>query len=111
MNHKFNISDLAASKIKDQLVKRNSPNANLRLGVKGTGCLGYSYFIEYDDSEPKVTDLIFNLKDVTIVIDKKSIVYLNNSVLDWRQSLMEHGFHITNPNASSSCGCSKSFSI
>jgi iron-sulfur cluster assembly protein len=107
----FNLSKLAGEKIKDQLEKRGTPNSSLRLGIKGGGCSGYNYVIKFEDQEPKEKDLVFNLEGVTLIIDKKSIIYLNGSTLDWEKSLLKQGFKFVNPNEKASCGCGHSFSV
>lgn len=104
------ISPLAAQKVKEQLDKRGTPNAYLRLGVRGSGCSGFSYVLQFDDSL-KSTDLIFTLNEVSILVDKKSIIYLNGSTLDWEQTLIKHGFKFVNPQEKSRCGCGESFSV
>lgn len=105
------ITAAASEQIKKQLVDRQTPNAYLRLGVKGGNCAGFSYIIQFDDEQPRDRDITFNIQDVQIVIDKKSILYLDGATLDWHSSLMKRGFSITNPNETSRCGCGKSFSF
>lgn len=107
----FNLSKLAGEKIKDQLIKRGTPNSSLRLGVKGGGCSGYSYVIKFEDQPAGEKDLSFVIDGVTLLIDKKSIAYLNGSTLDFEQSLLKQGFKFVNPNEKSRCGCSESFSV
>lgn len=109
-DYKIFISEEAAEQVKLQLIKRGSPNAYLRLGVKSSGCIGFKYHLEFEDNlESK--DLLFNINGVSILIDKKSILYLNGSTLDWERSLMNHGFKFINNLEKSRCGCSKSFSV
>ena len=109
--YKFSISEEASKQIKLQLQKRDNPNCYLRLGVKGAGCSGYSYVLQFEDSLPKERDYIFTEYDIKVVIDKKSILYLNGSMLDWEKSLLNQGFKFINPNEKSRCGCGISFTI
>lgn len=110
-NYKVFISAKAAEQIKIQLQKRGTPNAYLRLGVKGSGCNGYSYSLQYEDSSPRDKDLIFNLDGIKVVIDRKSILYLNGSTLDWEQTLMSSGYKFINPQEKTKCGCGESFTV
>lgn len=109
--YQLSLSLLAAEQIKKQLVKRGTPDAYLRLGLKGGSCNGFSYVISYDDGPPQPKDLLFELQGVKLLVDKKSIVYLNGCTLDWEKNLLNQGFKFINPNEKSRCGCGKSFSI
>jgi len=101
----------AVQEIKSQLAKRETPNAYLRLGVRGSGCSGFTYAIQYEDTDPKERDIRLDIEDIKILIDPKSAAYLDGSTLDWKSSLMEQGFDFINPNVASQCGCGKSFSV
>ena len=105
------ISEKAAEAAKLQLEKRNTPESYLRLGIKGGGCSGFSYVLMFEDDPPKDRDLVFEQHGVKIVIDKKSIVYLNGAILDWEKTLLKQGFKFINPNEKSSCGCGHSFTV
>ena len=94
---------------KAALTKRGTPEAAVRLGIKGGGCSGFSYVIEFEDSAPRDRDRVFEFDGVKVVIDKKSLIYLAGSVLDFEQTLMRQGFKFLNPNVGSSCGCGTSF--
>lgn len=110
--YQVSISLKAAEQVKQQLVKRGTPNAYIRLGLKGGGCSGFTYVLQFEDTEPKENrDIVFVENDVRIVVDKKSLVYLNGATLDWEQSLMKKGFKFVNPNEKSSCGCGHSFNV
>ncbi|MGD0675302.1 MAG: iron-sulfur cluster assembly accessory protein [Polyangiaceae bacterium] len=110
------VSPKAVDAIARQLAKRGTPEAGLRLGIRGGGCSGFSYVIEFHDGAPRVRDRVFDhvASDgarVRIVVDPKSLIYLNGTVLDWEQSLMRQGFKFVNPNEKSGCGCGSSFSV
>ena len=109
--YQVSISELAASQVRKQLEKRGTPNAYLRLGLKGGGCSGYTYVIQYEDTAPKETDKTFQSNGINIVIDPKSILYLNGCTLDWEKNLLKQGFKFINPNEKTSCGCGHSFSV
>jgi len=109
--YNISISPKAAEQVKNRLVKRGTPESYLRLGVKGGGCSGFSYVIEYEDNPPRDKDLIFEMEGIKLVIDKKSILYLNGSILDWEKTLIHQGFKFSNPNEKSTCGCGTSFTV
>lgn len=106
----FDLSTSALNKVKD-IIDMDSLKPNLRVGVKGSGCNGLSYHIEFTDQEPKEKDLIFNISELIILIDKKSIIYLNGAILDYENSLLNQRFVFRNPNEKSTCGCSMSFNV
>jgi iron-sulfur cluster assembly protein len=93
---------------KKALERRGTPEAGLRLGVRGGGCSGVSYAIEFAD-KIRSKDNVFDFDGLKVVIDPKSLVYLRGSVLDYEFKLMEHGFKFRNPNVKGGCGCGESF--
>jgi len=108
-NYQINITPEAVKQIKNQLIKRGTSDSALRLGIKGSGCNGYSYVIMFEDNPPKDRDIVFNIEDVQVIVDKKSILYLNGCTLDWEKTLMQQGFKFINPREISVCGCGSSF--
>lgn len=100
----------AIEKAKLALMRRGTPDAALRLGVKGSGCSGLAYIIEFSDTHRKA-DHCFDFEGLKVVIDPKSLVYLRGSTLDYETKLMQHGFKFINPNAKKSCGCGESFDV
>ena len=108
----FNIflSESAIKQIKFQAEKRNTPQAAFRIGLKSGGCSGFYYHLDFEDNPPKDKDLIFNFDGITVLVDKKSIIYLNGFTLDYKDSFLHKCFMFNNPNAKSSCGCGSSFS-
>jgi iron-sulfur cluster assembly protein len=92
------------------LHKRGTPEAALRLGVRGGGCSGVSYAIEFSD-KVRARDNVYEFDGLRVVVDPKSLVYLRGSVLDYAIELMQHGFKFQNPNEKSNCGCGESFTI
>ena len=92
------------------LERRGTPDAALRLGVRGGGCSGASYVIEFADAI-RGRDQVFEFEGLKVVVDPKSLVYLRGSVLDYEVKLMSHGFKFRNPNEKKGCGCGESFGI
>lgn len=82
----------------------------LRVGVKGGGCSGLSYVMDFD-TETTESDEVVNLPDLKVVIDKKSLLYLIGTELQYSSGLNGKGFEWVNPNASRTCGCGESFSL
>jgi iron-sulfur cluster assembly protein len=105
------VTPKAVEAIRRQLTKRGTPESSLRLGIRGGGCSGFSYVIEFHDGEPHARDRVFTYGDVRVVVDPKSLVYLNGAVLDWEQTLMRQGFKFLNPQEKASCGCEHSFTV
>lgn len=88
-----------------------TPNTHfLRVGVKGGGCSGLSYAMDFDDV---ITDMdeVIDLNVMKVVVDKKSVLYLYGTQLEYSDGLNGKGFHWVNPNASRECGCGASFAI
>jgi iron-sulfur cluster assembly protein len=83
---------------------------NLRVGVKGGGCSGLSYVMDFDD-ETTDMDEVIDLGSLKVVVDKKSVLYLFGTELQYSDGLNGKGFHWVNPNASRTCGCGESFSL
>ena len=83
---------------------------NLRVGIKGGGCSGLSYTMDFDD-KIEATDEVVQADGLKVVIDRKSLLYLYGTQLTYSDGLNGKGFQCENPNASRSCGCGESFSL
>lgn len=101
------ITEHAAQEIIKQRTKRGTPDARIRVGVRGGGCTGFSYVFEWAD-EVRATDKEFTAFGAGIVVDPKSLVYLAGLQLDFIRGMMGHGFKFNNPNAKGACGCGES---
>jgi len=106
----FSVSDGAAARIKVLLEQRNTPQAGLRVAVRGGGCSGLAYVIEWAEG-PKERDKIFEKNGIRVFVDPKSYLYLMGSELRYEESLMASGFKLENPNVKTACGCGESFSV
>lgn len=104
-----NLSEAAVKQVKQLMAQQNLENVFLRMGVKGGGCSGLSYSLEFD-SEIGPHDKTFDVDGIKVVCDAKSYLYLNGTTLDYVTQGLTGGFTFTNPNAKSSCGCGTSFS-
>lgn len=98
----------AVAEVKRLLAKRGAPDMGLRLGVRGGGCSGLSYVMDFAE-EPEKTDKVLDYDGLRVFIDPKSFLFLNGIELDFNSGITNHGFQFRNPNAKSSCGCGLSF--
>ncbi len=107
-----NVTPRAAQQIKAQLGRRaqSNPLSGIRLGVKGGGCSGMSYVIEFCDS-PRSKDQLFEVEGARIYVDPKSLIYLNGTTFDFVDTFQQKGFKFVNPQVRSECGCGESFSV
>ena len=103
------LSESAADRVSTYLEKRGQ-GAGLRLGVKTSGCSGLAYVLEFVDVIDE-NDEVFEEKGVTVIIDKKSLVYLDGIELDFVKEGLNEGFEFNNPNMKGECGCGESFSV
>ncbi|WP_448213794.1 iron-sulfur cluster assembly protein IscA [Colwellia sp. MEBiC06753] len=103
------MTDAAHERVSSFLANRGK-GLGLRLGIKTTGCSGLAYVLEFVD-ELNEDDEIFNINDVNIIIDGKSLVYLDGVELDFVKEGLNEGFKFTNPNAKGECGCGESFNV
>lgn len=105
------VTDTAKKKIK-KLLEQRGKGVGIRLGVKTTGCSGLAYTIEYVDhydSEPGVTN--FAQPEFVVLVDAKSLAYLNGMTIDWVRNGLNEGFDFSNPNERDRCGCGESFRV
>lgn len=85
------------------------PEMCLRVGVAGGGCSGFNYRLGFDKEFDEKADTRYDCHGVSVVIDKKSALYLDGTTIDWFESIERRGFTFENPNAVKSCGCGSSF--
>ena len=107
-----NVSDTAAQQLLNIFIEENKdPKENyVRVGVKSGGCSGLSYILDFEEKASE-SDKIVESNGVNLLIDKKSLLYLIGTTLEYSSGLNGKGFHWTNPNAQRSCGCGESFSL
>ena len=105
------VSESAKSKILNVIQEEGGDeNSFLRVGVESGGCSGLSYKLTFD-KELKPDDRVFEDKGVKVVVDRKSILYLAGTELDYSGGLNGKGFSFVNPNATRTCGCGESFAV
>ena len=103
------LTESAADRIQSFLDNRGK-GVGLRLGVKTTGCSGMAYIIEFAD-EIDSDDNVFEDKGVKVLIDPKSLIYLDGTEVDFTKEGLNEGFKFNNPNVKDSCGCGESFTV
>ncbi len=103
------LTDAAADRVKTFMDNRGK-GIGLRLAVRTTGCSGMAYVIEFAD-ELDESDVVFEDNDVTVVVDPKSLVYLDGTELDFGKEGLNEGFKFRNPNVKDECGCGESFTV
>jgi iron-sulfur cluster assembly accessory protein len=103
------LTDNAASKVKELLDAEGEPELALRVAVRPGGCSGFQYEMFFD-GDVAADDQKASFGLVTVLVDPASAQLLEGATLDYKNGLQDAGFHITNPNASRSCGCGQSFS-
>jgi len=103
------ISETAARKIRTLMSKQGISEGGLRVGVKGGGCSGLSYTFSWEKQQRLGDDVFEGPDGAKIFVDKKSLLFLNGTTLDYDTALLTQGFVFHNPNAKSTCGCGSSF--
>jgi len=103
------LTPVAADKVKELLAQRGTPTIGLRIGVRGGGCSGNSYYMEFCETEG-AGDEVVDSNGVKLVVDLKSMVLLGGTEIDYVEGLMGAGFKFNNPNVRHSCACGESFS-
>lgn len=106
----ISITESAAQHVRDFTGKAETDEVSLRVAVKGGGCSGLTYDLSMD-AQLLDSDKIIEEHGVTILIDKKSYIFLAGTVLDYSGGLNGKGFIFSNPNAKTTCGCGTSFSV
>ena len=103
------LTDVAVERV-SSFLKNRKKGVGIRLSVKTTGCSGLGYGIEYADNT-NFDDEVFATKDIKIVVDAKSLIYLDGSEVDFVKDGLNEGFVFKNPNAKAECGCGESFTV
>ncbi len=103
------LTDAAADRVKTFMDNRGK-GVGLRLAVRTTGCSGMAYVLEFAD-EVDDNDVIFEDNDVKVIVDPKSLVYLDGTELDFGKEGLNEGFKFKNPNVKDECGCGESFNV
>ena len=104
-------TDTGAQKVKEFLASQNADVATsgLRVGVRGGGCSGFQYQLAFD--ERRDGDIVFEDNGLQLLVEPKSLPYVDGSVIDYVDSLQGAGFQVNNPNVVAACGCGSSFRV
>jgi iron-sulfur cluster assembly protein len=103
------LTEAAASRVK-QFLDNRGKGMGLRLGVKTTGCSGMAYVIEYADALEE-GDVVFEDHGIKVIVNPRSLVYLDGTELDYAKEGLNEGFKFNNPNVKDMCGCGESFNV
>jgi len=103
------MTERAADHVRSCIAKRGK-GIGLRLAVRTTGCSGMAYVLEFVD-EIAANDSVFEHNDIKVVVDQKSLVYLDGTELDFAREGLNEGIQFNNPNVKDECGCGDSFNI
>jgi iron-sulfur cluster assembly protein len=101
----------AAAFVKERLEKEGRPSASLRVGVRGGGCNGLMYVLDYTDEPPRPRDLVYEFYGTRVLVDSRSIDYIDGSTIVFERSLMFTGLKFKNPLEATTCGCGETFSV
>ena len=108
------VSDAAYGRLKTIIAERKTPEAGLRIAVKGGGCSGLSYSLNWDE-KAREKDRVFARGQgeamVKVFVDPKSYIYMVGTIVDFEDKVLQSGFKLTNPQQKSACGCGESFSV
>jgi iron-sulfur cluster assembly accessory protein len=110
------VTEKAASEVKRIINEQQSEGSMpekiyLRLRVVGGGCSGYQHKLDLDPAMNEKLDEVYEFHGVPVVVDKRSLIYLDNATVDFHDDLNRRGFSVSNPNARSTCGCGSSFTM
>ena len=103
------LSEAAARHVSDFLANRGK-GLGIRVGVKTSGCSGLAYVLEFVD-EVQAEDQVFTSHGVQVIVDPKSLAYLDGTEMDFVKEGLNEGFKFTNPNQKGECGCGESFTV
>ena len=103
------LSESAAKHVSNFLSKRGK-GIGVRLGVKTSGCSGMAYKLEFADSA-EADDVVFESQGLKVLVDPKSLPYLDGTELDYAKEGLNEGFKFNNPNVKDQCGCGESFQV
>ncbi len=103
------LSEAAIKEVKRLLNVQGITEGGLRVGVKGGGCSGLSYTVNFDEKIGPY-DSVYEIEGIKVIVDAKSAIYLQGTQLDFHKDLMGGSFKFVNPNANKTCGCGESFS-
>ncbi|OGG96432.1 MAG: heme biosynthesis protein HemY, partial [Candidatus Lambdaproteobacteria bacterium RIFOXYD12_FULL_49_8] len=99
------LTENAVKEIKRVIVENNLPeDTGIRIGIKGGGCAGFTYVFDFDN-KPGEFDEIFESGGVRVFADRKSLLYIDGTEVDFNTTLMDRGFKFNNPKAEAACGC------
>lgn len=107
----FQLAPKAIDMAKKKVAEGGEGVLGLRVGIRGGGCSGYAYVFDFATKIRDKRDLVYDFDGLRVVVDDRSVKFLEGATLDWEEKLMGYGFKWTNPQAGSGCGCGASFTV
>lgn len=104
------LTERAAAHVRRMLAAQGRPDAALRLGVRTTGCSGYTYTLQPED-ETHADDSVFECHGVRVVVDRASLLFIAGTEVDFAREGLNEALRFNNPNVKATCGCGESFSV
>ena len=104
------LTEAAAERVKSLIARSENPVLGVRVGVKSTGCSGYSYFVEYAEEQKPFEDVVED-RGVKVFVDPMATMFIIGAEMDYQEDKLQSGFVFNNPNETSRCGCGESFSV
>ncbi|MEO5378736.1 MAG: iron-sulfur cluster assembly accessory protein [Magnetococcus sp. DMHC-6] len=104
------MTEQAAERARQMLIKRGTPEACIRVGIRTSGCSGFAYKLEYADT-PEENDQIFDNFGIKVVVDPKSLLIIAGTQVDFESTPFKSGFKFTNAKETDRCGCGESFKV
>jgi iron-sulfur cluster assembly protein len=106
------LTESAAQRVRDYAAKERKPGAGLRIAVKPSGCSGMAYVLELEDKANfGDKESVYECHGIPVVVDPKSLVYVDGAQLDYVCEGVQEGFKVSNPNVKDECGCGESFTV
>jgi iron-sulfur cluster assembly accessory protein len=112
------LTERAVAKLEEMMARQNPQPGGLRIGVRGGGCSGLTYAMEFVTQEETAAkrqapgnDTLYEQKGVAVLVDQMSEIYLDGVTIDYVESLAGAGFKFNNPNTKNTCGCGSSFTV
>lgn len=104
------LTERAVAKTKEIMARQNPVPTALRVGVRGGGCSGFSYHMQFENDQ-KESDNVYEFEGLRVLVDQMSEMYLDGVTVDYQETLEGAGFKFNNPNVKQQCGCGGSFSV
>jgi iron-sulfur cluster assembly protein len=107
----IHLTEKSAAVLRDAMEQEPQPPEFVRFGIKAGGCSGFTYTIDFTNTKHPAHDLVYHTQGLSLLVDKKSYLYVRGTTIDWSDDLNNKGFLFSNPLAKGACGCRTSFVV